>query len=174
MALSSLIDGQTIKIDNHNIGTLYQWDEAIHLHKRMNSDKYRGAEVIIPIAIDGKLEFKGIDGRSRDDLHIKNEIKKAFSNPTIRTRFVKSLINNLSDLFSSSKISKEEWYELFVTVAERIAVYFGLKTKVKEQIGIDILRFSRENKLDFFIKANRKEKTIILGTDITLIGNFDK
>ena len=57
MALSSLIDGQTIKIDNHNIGTLYQWDEAIHLHKRMNSDKYRGAEVIIPIAIDGKLEF---------------------------------------------------------------------------------------------------------------------
>ena len=60
MALSSLIDGQTIKIDNHNIGTLYEWSKAIHLHKRMNSDKYRGAEVIIPIAEDGELDFESL------------------------------------------------------------------------------------------------------------------
>ena len=112
MSLSSLVDGQTIKIDNHNTGTSFQWDEAIHLHKRMNSKKYRGIEVLIPLACDGKLEFRGANGKK--DLELMNEIEKAFSNPTIRVRFVKTLMKSLSDLFYSSKISKNEWYELFV------------------------------------------------------------
>lgn len=172
MALSSLIDGQTIKIDNHNTGTLYQWDEAIHLHKRMNSKKYRGIEVLIPLAQDGKLDFRGSNGKK--DIELKNEIEKAFSNPTIRIKFVKTLINSLSDLFDSSKISKDEWYELFVIVASRIAAYFDLKPKVKGRIGNDIIRFSREKGLDIYIRADQKEKTIILGTDITFINNFEK
>lgn len=171
MALSSLIDGQTIKIDNHNTGTLYQWDEAIHLHKRMNSKKYRGIEVLIPLAQNGKLDFRGAS--EKKDIELMNEIKKAFSNHTIRTRFVKTLINSLSDLFNSSKISKGEWYELFVIVASRIAAYFGLKTKIKEIIGNDIVRFSREKGLDIYIKADKEEKSIILGTDFTFINNFD-
>ena len=33
MALSRLINDQTIEIDNHNRGTEYKWDEAIHIHK---------------------------------------------------------------------------------------------------------------------------------------------
>lgn len=173
MALSSLIDGQTIKIDNHNTGTLYQWDEAIHLHKRMNSKKYRGAEVIIPIAEDGELDFRGIDGKGMADLHIKNEIRKAFSNSTIRIRFVTALLNGLSNLFNNSKISKDEWCRLFEEVAGRIVRYFDLKPKVKERIDNDIIRFSRENGLDIYIRADQKEKAIILGTDITLINNFN-
>lgn len=172
MSLSSLIDGQTIKIDNHNIGTLYKWDEAIHLHKRMNSKKYRGIEVLIPLAQDGELDFRGANGKK--DIELMNEIGNAFSNHSIRIRFVKTLINSLSELFNSSKISKDEWYELFIIVAGRIATYFGLKTKMKEKIDNDIIRFSREKGLDVYIRADQKEKSIILGTDITLIYNFDK
>ena len=134
MALSSLIDGQTIKIDNHNIGTLYEWSKAIHLHKRMNSDKYRGAEVIIPLAEDGELDFRGLDGRRMADLHIKNEIRKAFSKTTIRIRFVTTLLNSLSKLFNNSKISKDEWYRLFEEVASRIVRYFDIKNKVGEKL----------------------------------------
>ena len=171
MALSSLIDGQTIKIDNHNTGTLYQWDEAIHLHKRMNTKKYRGIEALIPLAQDGRLDFRGANGKK--DIELKNEIEKAFSNPTIRIKFVKTLINSLSDLFNSSKLSKDEWCRLFEEVAGRIVRYFDLKPKVKERIDNDIIRFSRENGLDIYIRADQKEKAIILGTDITLINNFN-
>ena len=130
MALSSLIDGQTIKIDNHNCGTDYEWDEAIHIHKRMNSKKYRGIEVLVPLAHDSKLDFRGVNGNK--DVELMNEIEKAFSNSTIRTKFVKTLINSLSNLFNNSKISKVEWYGLFEEIAGRIAEYFGLKTNIKE------------------------------------------
>lgn len=171
MSLSSLVDGQTIKIDNHNTGTSFQWDEAIHLHKRMNSKKYRGIEVLIPLARDGKLEFRGANGKK--DLELMNEIEKAFSNPTIRVRFVKTLMKSLSDLFYSSKISKNEWYELFVIVASRIAAFFGLKTKIKEKMDNDIISFSRDKGIDIYIKADKEEKAIILGTDTTFINNFD-
>lgn len=171
MALSSLIDGQTIKIDNHNIGNVYKWDNSIHLHKRMNSKKYRGIEVLIPLTSDGKLEFRGANGKK--DLELMNEIEKAFSNPTIRVRFVKTLMKSLSDLFYSSNISKNEWYELFVIVASRIAAFFGLKTKIKEKMDNDIISFSRDKGIDIYIKADKEEKAIILGTDTTFINNFD-
>ena len=170
MALSRLIDGQTIKIDNHNTGTLYQWDEAIHLHKRMNSKQYRGIEVLIPLAPKGRLDFRGAN--EKKEIELKNEIRKAFSNHTIRTRFVNTLINSLSDLYNSSKISKDEWYELFVIVASRIAAYFDLKPKVKERIDNDIIRFSREKGLDIFIKADRDKESIIIGDDLNFINKI--
>ena len=64
--LRQLINGQTIKIDNHNCGKEVIWDRSIHFHKRMNSKKYRGAEVIIPIAEDGELEFRKIEGDEKN------------------------------------------------------------------------------------------------------------
>ena len=82
MALSSLINGQTIEIDNHNRGTEYKWDEAIHIHKRMNSKQYRGIEVLIPLAQKGRLDFRGAS--EKKEIELKNEIRKAFSNHTIR------------------------------------------------------------------------------------------
>lgn len=167
MALSNLIDGQTIEIDNHNRGTNYEWDEAIHIHKRMNSKKYRGIEVLVPLAHDSKLDFRGVNGNK--DVELMNEIEKAFSNSTIRTKFVKTLINSLSNLFNNSKISKVEWYGLFEDVASRIAGYFGLKTKIKEKIGNDIIRISREKGLDIFVKANGENKSITIGDDIEYI-----
>ena len=119
MALSRLINDQTIEIDNHNRGTEYKWDEAIHIHKRMNSKKYRGIEVLVPLAYNSKLDFRGVNGNK--EIELMNEIEKAFSNPTIRTNFVRTLINSLSNLFNKSRISKDEWYGLFEEVAGRIA-----------------------------------------------------
>ncbi|MDO4756624.1 MAG: hypothetical protein Q4A54_09780 [Parabacteroides sp.] len=173
MSLSRLIDGQTIKIDNHNRGTHYKWDEAIHLHKRMNSDKYRGAQVIIPIAVDKELEFRSIDGKEIIEMQIKNEIEKAFSNNTIRTMFVKTLIDELTKLFTDNKIPKEKWNILFDEVAIRIVKYFGVKPKIKEKIGNEIIRFSQEKGLDIFVKASVKDESITLGTDFNLVNNFN-
>lgn len=38
MALSNLLNNQTITIDNHNRGgNVLEWDKSLHIHKRMNS-----------------------------------------------------------------------------------------------------------------------------------------
>ena len=172
MALSSLLNGQTIQIDNHHRNVECKWGKAIHLHKRMNSKKYRGIEVLIPLACDGKLEFRGANGKK--DLELMNEIEKAFSNPTIRVRFVKTLMNSLSDLFYSSKISKNEWYGLFEEVAGRIVGYFGIKDKVGERINSDIIKYSKEKGINVYIKADKDSESVILGTDMSLVDNFNK
>lgn len=172
MALSSLINGQTLEIDNHNRGTNYEWDEAIHIHKRMNSKKYRGIEVLVPLAHDSKLEFRGVNGNK--DIELMNEIEKAFSNPTIRPKFVRTLIKSLSNLFGNSKISKDEWYGLFEEVAGRIVRYFGVKDKVGERINNDIIKFSKEKGINVYIKADKDSESVLLGTDMSLVDNFNK
>ena len=38
MALSNLLNNQTITIDNHHRGgNVLKWDKSLHIHKRMNS-----------------------------------------------------------------------------------------------------------------------------------------
>ena len=37
----------------------------------------------------------------------------------------------------------------------------------------DIISFSRDKGIDIYIKADKEEKAIILGTDTTFINNFD-
>lgn len=167
MALSRLINDQTIEIDNHNRGTEYKWDEAIHIHKRMNSKKYRGIEVLVPLAYNSKLDFRGVNGNK--EIELMNEIEKAFSNPTIRTNFVRTLINSLSNLFNKSRISKDEWYGLFEEVAGRIAGYFGLNTKIKEKMGNDVIKISREKGLDIYLKANKETKSISISDNLEYI-----
>ena len=64
MSLESLIKGQTIKIDNHTQGcnVEYKWNEAVHLHKRMNGEgRFNKAEIIIPLSSKGKLYFRKIN-----------------------------------------------------------------------------------------------------------------
>ena len=130
MALSNLINGQTIEVDNHNRGNVYKWDRTIHLHKRMNSDKFRGMQVIIPIADDGDLEFRKVKGH--DDIHIKNEIANAFSNTYIRNKFVKSMVRYLNILFAKSNIPDDEWQNIYEDIACKIARHFDLTSKIKE------------------------------------------
>ena len=174
MALSSLLDGQTIQIDNHHRNVECKWGKAIHLHKRMNAEKYRGVEVIIPIAEDGELEFRGVGRKEKIDIHIENEIRKAFSNSTIRTRFVTTLLKSLSNLFSNSNISKDEWYRLFEEVAGRIVGYFGIKDKVGERINSDIIKYCKAKGINIYIKADKDSESVILGTDMSLVDNFNK
>ena len=102
-----------------------------------------------------------------------NEIEKAFSNNTIRTMFVKTLIDELTKLFTDNKIPKEKWNILFDEVAIRIVKYFGVKPKIKEKIGNEIIRFSQEKGLDIFVKASVKDESITLGTDFNLVNNFN-
>ena len=58
--LSKIIDGQTIRIDNHYRGVELDSLKGVHIHKVMNSDKYRGAEILIPVGEDEDILFRKI------------------------------------------------------------------------------------------------------------------
>ena len=176
MSLRRLINEQTIKIDNHNCGKEVIWDRSIHLHKRMNSKKYRGAEVIIPIAEDGELDFRKIEGDEETQRSLVNEISKAFGNETIRNNFVKSFYKSLDEILRSNKVDNPK--EVICQAADRLIRYFGVKPKFakgfRESLGKYFITYSGEDGSDTVILSDPEDYSFIIGKDIDYIENFDK
>ncbi len=131
--LSKLIDGQTIRIDNHHRGTIIDSLKGVHIHKVMNKDKYRGAEVLIPIGDDSEIEFRKIKGGMDVEKRIRKEIRKAFSDKQIREQFINTYYKSLEEMMTYAKIEDpEERLTIARNSAIRIAELFGAKTSVKE------------------------------------------
>lgn len=171
MSLRKLIDGQTIKIDNHNSGTEIVWGTGIHLHKRMNKDKYAGAEVLIYIGEDKDIEFRSIVGGDDEKKRLQNEISKAFKNVTIRSQFIKSFYTSLQDILDASCIrDADERYKLAEQAAKRIVRILGLKEKVAEWFvdGVnEYFLFSQgESSDNAIVVLNAYEKSITIGRDM--------
>lgn len=173
--LRQLINGQTIKIDNHNCGKEVIWDRSIHFHKRMNSKKYRGAEVIIPIAEDGELEFRKIKGDEEAQRNIVNEISKAFGNETIRSNFVKSFYKSLDEILKSNKVDNPK--EVIFQAADRLIKYFGVKPKFAKEfrasLGKYFITYSGEDGSDTVILSDPEDCSFIIGKDIDYVENFN-
>lgn len=188
MSIRQLINGQTIEIDNHKRGELIIWDRSIHLHKRMNGDKYNGVDVIIPIAEYGELKF-GNKVKSKKQQEIKNEIKDAFKTPQIRKEFIESFYKNLKLIFENSGIKdKEKQKELSIEASDRIAKYFRVKSKFTNEWGDIATGFFVEYELDdtesgnkngnkhLYVRQNYDMDSLVgsyvIGTELEEVENF--
>ena len=171
MSLRKLIDGQTITIDNHNSGTEIVWGTGIHLHKRMNKDKYAGAEVLIYIGEDKDIEFRSIVGGDDEKKRLQNEISKAFKNVTIRSQFIKSFYTSLRNILDASCIEDtNERYKLAEQASKRIVRLFGLKEKVSAHFTEGLNEFfvfsQGKNCDDVIVALNTDENSITIGRDM--------
>lgn len=174
MAIRNLIDGQTITIDNHNSGTEIEWGEGVHLHKRMNKDKYAGAEVLIYIGEDKELEFRSVIGGDEEKIRLQNEIRKAFKNVTIRKQFVESFYKSLRNILDASCVKDEnERYKLAKQAATRIVRLFGLKEKMAEWFVNGVNEFfvftQGENSDNTIVVLNAEEPSITIGRDMDYV-----
>lgn len=165
--MKRLIDGQTIKIDNHNTGTKLEWGKSIHLHKRMNNDKYSGAEVLIYIGDDRELEFRKVTGGEQKEERLRNEIKDAFKNNTIKDNFIKSFYESLNDYLNAcGKTNENEKNELYIQAATRIVKSLGLKAKVKESFmkeANSFVSFEFEDSSDTIVAFNPQDESTVVG-----------
>jgi len=140
MNIEPLVFGETIKMDNHHCNhEINITDQGLHLHKRYNGNAKRqgNAEVIIPI---NEGEIKAIDVKGKDSAHILKEIKKAFADLEVRSRFVNSVKNALIELASAgmvdgngNRVLNKDKQELVDSAIKRIAELFGMtEADVKE------------------------------------------
>lgn len=179
MALKKLIDGQTITIDNHCRGAEFKWGKGVHLHKRMNRDKYSGAEVLIPIydreEEKHELEFRKLKGENASQ--IKNEIESAFKDKGIRNRFIRSFFQALDEILEKEVLDEKQKIEVAKKAAIQIAALFGLKTKIKNYLKKEAdryyLKFSREEGVDFHVGVDLKEQNFIVGEDASEMQSFE-
>ncbi|WP_024995195.1 hypothetical protein [Phocaeicola paurosaccharolyticus] len=171
--MESLINGETIKVDNHNSGQEIEWGKGIHLHKRMNNSKSR-AEVLIPI--DGSikdLQFKKT--KSNEDIHIKNEIKEAFNDQYLRKKFIIQYYKCI-DRFNENK-SIDERQKIANRSAETLASFFGLKPHIvnsfKKESNIFFSKFMTIDKKEILIESNYENNSFIIGRNREDVDNFD-
>ena len=174
MAIKSLIDGQTITIDNHNAGVQNEWGKGVHLHKRMNKDKYAGAQVLIYIDEDKDLEFRSVTGGEEEKKRLQNEIRKAFKNVSIRKQFVESFYKSLRNILDSNCVKDEnERYKLAKQAATRIVRLFGLKEKVTEWFFDGVNEFfvftQGDNSNNAIVVLNAEEPSITIGSDMDYV-----
>jgi len=173
MAIKKLIDGQTIEIDDHNRGCAIEWGKGIHLHKRINSDKYNGAEVLIYINDDKDLEFRRLQGKTSDiERRITNEIKDAFKNPSIRRDFINSFYKSLDEMLKNNGYDIKKRYEIAEAAATRIARYFDLNPKIIRSFGdlADDFYIQFEKVI---VKENVKNRSVTVGKDLENIDTFE-
>lgn len=176
--LSKIIDGQTIRIDNHYRGVELDSLKGVHIHKVMNSDKYRGAEILIPVGEDEDILFRKIKGGLDVEKRIRREIRKAFNTKHVRHDFIFSYFKSLNDMMSYVKIENEkEKYEIALKSALRIAEFFGVKPQVVDCIFEDansFFKMSSANIEKFYVAQYPQIKSIAVGRELKDIKDMFK
>lgn len=133
MALSNLLNNQTITIDNHHRGgNVLEWNKSLHIHKRMNSGCKSSVECEIYFADhDRGIVFS--NERGKNVIAIKNEIKDAFYLPGIRDNFIKSFYDAVEPILRNSNDRKpSDVIRIVRRAVKRIAKIFGLPEDIKD------------------------------------------
>lgn len=77
MALYSLIENQTISMDNHQSGTAIAYERSLHIHKRMNKGSKSSLDFRLYFADKiGRIEFT--NQRGKEYKAIEKEILDSF------------------------------------------------------------------------------------------------
>ena len=177
MNLNSLINRQTITIDDHKWGAreMKDWDlnsREIHIEKKTHF-KLNGKndEVLIklPINSDSEIIIKSKKKDSIDEIprELLKEIKQAFEDKVARQNFVRDLILVLTDF--QSHLDNLEKAKIALI---RIAKHFGLDYKPHE-IKMDMTDVLNSYTEQYFDKNGRKYFASIDRNRIK-IGEVDK
>lgn len=173
-----LIKGQTVSIDNHDRanGQPVYFDHRIHIHKRMNRNKYPGIEVLLYLNADKDMEIENCHGKNSDVARLNSEMKKAFKNPIKRTAFVRSMLKELNRKCTYS--SSNERLKANLLSAENIAIQFGLHKMYKQALKNDEDTFETIHQDDdgneYFVLQDFQGKTIRIGDSKDIVENWDK
>jgi glycerophosphoryl diester phosphodiesterase len=181
--MKELIRGQTIRIDNHDSGSgkATTWGSGVHIHKKMNSDRYNSAEVIIPLDKEGEIQFKKLQGRhQRVERQLKNEINKALRDKVKRQEFVTSVLKRLESY--SSVIPRTEMVRNLRQGAKNLASHFDLESTILEESEVilkgQMKSFLTEHLDDkgkiFYVLQDVLNKQILVGDNLDEIENWEE
>lgn len=171
-----LIKGQTVSIDNHDRanGQPIFFDDRIHIHKRMNKDRYTGFEVYLYLNADKDMKIENHHGKKSDVARLNSEMKKAFKDPRKRTDFVESMLYELNRKCTYD--STEKRLKANLLSAQNIAKQFELREtsflKNDSNCFEVILKDNEGN--SYFLLHDVSGKTIRIGDSQDIVENWNK
>ena len=151
MALSKLLENQTIMIDDHNRGgNVLEWGNNLHIHKRMNKGSKSSLDCEIYFAAKDKpIVFSNEKGKDVDK--IKKEIVESFYCPFVREKFIRSFFNAIQQILKTDGRSSSDISRIARRAVRRIAIAFGLPEDIKEAMVNDIPHFFMYQAANYYI-----------------------
>lgn len=159
MPMKSILKNQTIRIDNHQRGSVpIKWDDPsqdIHLHKSQNGDKKRlRYEIKVPLNTASEVTFNGASEPIPSK--IKKEIEEAFEDNDRKLQFISDLKNALENCNWNKNDAPK--------VAQKIAKVFGFtESELKNEKSPYCLRLINEPQIKYQVFINTKKKFLIVG-----------
>lgn len=151
--MRELIEGQTIKFDNHRRGDgQAAVVQGLHMHKRMNGKNFKGVDAIFPLTGKGDIEFRPksfADDRRRQ---LMNEVQSVLKKDPARQRELVQAVVDETERFSGS-LPKPEQINAIRRGAERIAGFFSDK-----QFNMEVSREVADGRIRSIITKHRKQK----------------
>ncbi|WP_415327701.1 hypothetical protein [Chryseobacterium sp. MMS23-Vi53] len=170
MALKNLINDQTIIIDDHKRGSgeVKDFDKTendVHIDKETNfpvDGKRQKLKLRIPINSDNPIKIENKKKTIEVPNKLRKEIKKAFENKEIRDKFIRDVLEILSNY--KSVLNSEEKAKM---VLKRLSKHFDLKwsDETIKKYTNDILLVYTQFYVDdsgrrYFIKLDKDKITI--------------
>lgn len=178
MKLKSIIDNQTIDFDLHARGdgkpTFY--GGGLHMHKRINSGKYRGVDILFPIDSPTSYSFRKKSISSRDQDKLISEINRVFKdNPQKVKDLVDTVIKEIERY--SGAISEQQLLKNIKDGAKNLASAMGLNRKITDDIKSIVdgklttyLSSHKDSKGKlYYIKQDLKRKIIKMSDDLEMV-----
>lgn len=172
MALYSLIENETIKIDNHHSGLAIGWERELHIHKRMNNGSKSSLEFRLYFADkDHGLEFFNQQGK--DFKKLEKEIYDAFSDSKIRHHFINSFYEAIHPIVNCDKRNLKDMKRIARRAAKRIADAFGLSDEITNEFIEEANLYFNQFR-DKYIAIDYSNNTILVGNEKQDIINSTK
>ncbi len=158
--LRGLLDGQTIRIDNHHIGVQNVWDDRydIHLHKKINNGN---------ICYDIKIRLKYEQDENALGVlpaRIRNEVKKAASDSERLKNFYMNVYKYLTDNYGWDGNEEEERKIInniataFDIAPDNLIQVIDAKTKKR-----NVIQMLRHNDVSYHVSFNYAKRCVYIG-----------
>lgn len=149
--MKQIIQNQTISFDTHQAGDGQQINvDGLHMHKRMNSKKFKGVDVRIPLNPDEEIIFSG--NNSKLSNQIINEIKSVFKKDPEKVREMAKTLAGVISRYSKDMNAKNS-KDFLENSSKAIAKHFGLNKNIESKLSSEI-----NNHVSFLITAHEDEK----------------
>lgn len=175
MALSNLLNNQTIVIDDHHRGgNKLEWGNNLHIHKRMNKGSKSSLDCEIYFAARNRpIVFSNEKGNDVDK--IKNEILDAFSSNDIRKRFIESFYDAVNPILSNGTgKAPSDIIRIVRRGVKRIAKSFGLSDEIQNAMIDNVEHYHMYRTEKYYIGLKDDEFKVVMGDDDLEVMNLLK
>lgn len=173
--MKQIIQDQTISFDTHQAGDGQEINiDGLHMHKRMNSKKFKGVNIRIPLNPDEEISYSGNNSKLSNE--IINEIKTVFKKNPAKVREMAKTLAGIISRYSKDMNAKNS-KEFTDNSAKAIAKHFDLNEDISGKLdsGINkhlsfvITSHEDENGKLYYIKQDISRKRIKIGDNLEKI-----